>query len=103
MTDAIPVLRVARAIGLSALKMAFFTEIGREFVEKATFAFDKTALCELISYAAICAIRPHPEQAYGHQLPQGGLDLGGFEVQQALQLRRGDALSELFTVHPIHH
>src|SRR5262249_28248326 len=98
MTDAVPILRVARAIGLSTLKMAFFTEIGREFVEKAAFAFSNTALCELISQATIFAIRLRPEQAYSHQLPQGGLDLCGFEVQQALQLSLGDALTELFTV-----
>lgn len=103
MTHAIPVWGVAGAIGLSALEVTFFAEIGGEFVAKAALAFHHTALSELKRPDPVRAVHLCPEQAKGHQLLEGYLYMRGFEVQQTLQLCRGDVLAELFAVHPVHH
>ena len=46
-TDAVPVRSMAVASGISTLKMAFFAEVRREFIQKTTFAFSDAVCGEL--------------------------------------------------------
>jgi hypothetical protein len=103
MTDAIPVWGVAVASEIPTLQVAFFTEIRREFIEKAALAFHNAALSELKGRGAVMRACMRLYQAQCQKLLEGCLYLPGFEVQQAIQLFWGDVLAEIFSPHPVHH